>query len=159
MAPDGSSGCPRSLTPTEAVAATVTQLDGVLRRRAGPQRQPSTSRPAFWGGFLRDVMAANSETANFPRLRSRRDGFNRLSQVLEVTGKAWAAEILQEEWGLQVESRRSGDEILSEHTRVRPLAGGLSAHRSARTVLVLRGVHPHHRLDVQPAREVAQHNP
>ena len=36
------------------------------------------------------------------------------------------------------------------------LAGGLPAHRAARAVLLLRGVHPHRRLDVQPARQVAQ---
>ena len=36
------------------------------------------------------------------------------------------------------------------------LARGLSADRPARILLVLRGVHPHHRFDVQPARQVAQ---
>ena len=36
------------------------------------------------------------------------------------------------------------------------LARRLPAHRPARAVLVLRGVHPHRRLDVQPARQVAQ---
>ena len=36
------------------------------------------------------------------------------------------------------------------------LARGLSADRAARPLQLLRGVHPHHRLDVQPAREVAQ---
>ena len=35
------------------------------------------------------------------------------------------------------------------------LAGGLPAHRPARAVQLLRGVHPHRRLDVQPARQVA----
>ena len=36
------------------------------------------------------------------------------------------------------------------------LAGGLPAHRPARPVQLLRGVHPHRRLDVQPARQVAE---
>ena len=36
------------------------------------------------------------------------------------------------------------------------LAGRLSADRPARVLLVLRGVHPHHRFDVQPARQVAE---
>ena len=36
------------------------------------------------------------------------------------------------------------------------VARGLPAHRSARPLQLLRGVHPHHRLDVQPAREVAE---
>ena len=36
------------------------------------------------------------------------------------------------------------------------LAGGLPAHGQARLLQLLRGVHPHRRLDVQPAREVAE---
>ena len=36
------------------------------------------------------------------------------------------------------------------------LAGRLSADRPARVLLLLRGVHPHHRLDVQSARQVAE---
>ena len=39
------------------------------------------------------------------------------------------------------------------------LARGLPADRPARPVQLLRGVHPHHRLDVQPAREVAEDDP
>ena len=52
-------------------------------------------------------------------------------------------------------ARRAGDgDPLRDH--VPGLARGLPAHRSARPVLVLRGVHAHRRLDVQPAREVAE---
>ena len=36
------------------------------------------------------------------------------------------------------------------------LARGLPAHRPARALQLLRGVHPHRRLDVQPARQVAE---
>ena len=36
------------------------------------------------------------------------------------------------------------------------LARGLSAHRSPRPVQLLRGVHPHRGLDVQPARQVVE---
>ena len=36
------------------------------------------------------------------------------------------------------------------------LARGLPADRPPRLLLLLRGVHPHHRLDVQPARQVAE---
>ena len=39
------------------------------------------------------------------------------------------------------------------------LAGGLPAHRPPRPVQLLRSLHPHHRLDVQPAREVAEGHP
>ena len=46
-------------------------------------------------------------------------------------------------------------EMLSEH-HVPGLARGLPADRPARVLLLLRGVRPHHRLDVQPARQVAE---
>ena len=36
------------------------------------------------------------------------------------------------------------------------LARRLSAHRPARLLLLLRGVHSHHRFDVQPARQMAE---
>ena len=36
------------------------------------------------------------------------------------------------------------------------LARGVPAHRAPRPLQLLRGVHPHRRLDVQPAREVAE---
>ena len=39
------------------------------------------------------------------------------------------------------------------------LARGLPADRPPRPVQLLRGVHPHHRLDVQPARQVAEGQP
>ncbi len=51
--------------------------------------------------------------------------------------------------------RRPGDGG-AQRAPVPGLAGGLPADRPARLLLVLRGVHPHHRLDVQPARQVAE---
>ena len=51
--------------------------------------------------------------------------------------------------------RRAGDgDPLRAH--LPGLARGLPADRPPRAVLLLRGVHPHRRLDVQPAREVAE---
>ena len=47
-------------------------------------------------------------------------------------------------------------EMLSEHT-LRRLARGLPADRPPRLLPHLRGVRPRHRLDVQPARQVARH--
>ena len=52
-------------------------------------------------------------------------------------------------------ARRAGDGD-AERAPVPGLARGLSADRPARLLLLLRGVHPHHRLDVQPARQVAE---
>ncbi len=48
---------------------------------------------------------------------------------------------------------RGGDAV---RTPVPGLARGLSADRQTRPVQLLRGVHPHHRLDVQPARQMAE---
>ena len=48
---------------------------------------------------------------------------------------------------------RHGD---AERAPVPGLARGLPADRPPRLLLLLRGVHPHRRLDVQPARQVAQ---
>ena len=51
--------------------------------------------------------------------------------------------------------RRAGDGD-AQRAPVPGLARGLSPDRPARLLLLLRGVHPHHRLDVQPARQVAE---
>ena len=48
---------------------------------------------------------------------------------------------------------RDGD---AERAPVPGLARRLSAHRTPRLLLLLRGVHSHHRFDVQPAREVVE---
>ena len=52
-------------------------------------------------------------------------------------------------------ARRPGDGD-AQRAPVPGLARGLSADRPARLLLVLRGVHPHHRFDVQSARQVAE---
>ena len=44
----------------------------------------------------------------------------------------------------------------AQRAPMRGLARRLSAHRAARTLQLLRGVHPHRRFDVQPARQVAE---
>ncbi len=54
----------------------------------------------------------------------------------------------------QSQPRRAGDGG-ALRASLPGLAGGLSAHRPARLLLVLRGLHPHRRFDVQPARQVA----
>ena len=57
--------------------------------------------------------------------------------------------------GRQAQPGRPGDGS-AQRAPVPGLAGRLPADRPARLLLVLRGVHPHHRLDVQPARQVAE---
>ena len=54
--------------------------------------------------------------------------------------------------------RRPGDGG-AVRAHVPGVAGGLPADRAARPVQLLRGVHPHRRLDVQPARQVAEGHP
>ena len=44
----------------------------------------------------------------------------------------------------------------AQRTSVRRLARGLPADGASRPVQLLRGIHPHRRLDVQPARQVAE---
>ncbi|MDQ1378273.1 MAG: xylulose-5-phosphate/fructose-6-phosphate phosphoketolase [Acidimicrobiaceae bacterium] len=66
------------------------------------------------GGWLRDVMAASDATRNFRLFGPDETASNRLGAVLEVTAKAWQAEVLPTD----VDLGRSGRvmEILSEHT-------------------------------------------
>ena len=52
-------------------------------------------------------------------------------------------------------TRRPGDGG-AQRASMPGLARGLSADRPARLLLVLRGLHPHHRFNVQSAREVAE---
>jgi len=64
------------------------------------------------GGFLRDVMAANMTT--FRMFSPDENSSNRLQDVMEVTPRAWNAEILPEDDHLAPDGRIM--EILSEHT-------------------------------------------
>jgi xylulose-5-phosphate/fructose-6-phosphate phosphoketolase len=75
----------------------------------------STSEPTrVAGGFLRDVMAANLERANFRLFGPDETASNRLGAVFEVTDKTWNAELLPVDEHLAVDGRVM--EILSEHT-------------------------------------------
>ena len=106
------------------------------------------------GMFLRDVIRDNPD--NFRLLGPDETASNRLGAVFEVTDRCWLE---------PVDARRPPApdgrvmEVLSEH-HLPGLAGGVSADRPPRPLQLLRGVHPHRRLDGQPAREVAQgHQP
>ena len=76
--------------------------------------------------------------------------------VFEVTDRAWEAETLDDRRSPR--ARRAGDGG-ALRAPVPGLAGGLPADRPPRPVQLLRGVHPHRRLDVQPARQVAEGHP
>ena len=105
------------------------------------------------GKFLRDVMKQNLDSKNFRLFSPDENNSNRWQDVLEVTNRCYMAEIYPEDDHLS--PGRPGDGG-AQRAPVPGLAGGLPADRPARVLLVLRGVHPHHRLDVQPARQVAQ---
>lgn len=66
------------------------------------------------GGFLREIMRGNLEERNFRVFSPDENNSNRLGAVLEVTDRAWAAEVLPTDPELGVGGRVM--EILSEHT-------------------------------------------
>jgi len=68
------------------------------------------------GGFLRDVMAMNLEAGNFRIFGPDETESNRLTGVLEVTGKTWEAEKLTDEWDSLLSRDGRVMEVLSEHT-------------------------------------------
>ena len=117
------------------------------RRRPGATAHEATR---VLGGWLRDVTRLQPD--NFLTFAPDELASNRLQDILEVTGRRWQA-------GVERVRRAPGPrgpglrDALG--ARLPGAARGLPAHRPARGVHLLRGVHPHRRLDVQPAREVA----
>ena len=99
-------------------------------------------------------MKRNLEYAELPHLRARRaaprTGWAPSSR--SPTGR-WLAETLP--GGRPPGARRPGDGD-PQRAHLPGLARGLPAHRPARPLHDVRGVRPHRRLDVQPAREVAE---
>ncbi len=105
------------------------------------------------GVFLRDVARINREQRNFRIFGPDETLSNRLGAVFEVTNRQWDARQQDNDEFLALRRSRHGN---VERASMRRLARRVSAHRPARTVQLLRGVHPHHRLDVQPARQVVE---
>ena len=92
--------------------------------------------------------SASSARTRPPRTASMTDTW--------CSGKTWLDKQLPVDVSLSPDGRYM--EILSEHM-LPGLAGGLPAHRAAWFLLLLRGLHPHHRLDGEPAREMAEDDP
>ena len=128
-------------------------LPRLRRRSAGARRSRSAKPRASWAQFLRDVMKLNVDSRNFRLFGPDENNSNRWQDVLEVTDRAWMAEHLPDRRSPRAGRPRDGD---PERAPVPGLARRLSADRPARLLLVLRGVHPHRRFDVQPARQVAE---
>ncbi len=84
---------------------------------AVPEPAKTTHEPTrVLGGFLRDTMAMNLDAGNFRIFGPDETESNRLSGVLEVTGKTWEAEKLDEEWDALLSRDGRVMEVLSEHT-------------------------------------------
>ena len=105
------------------------------------------------GKFLRDVMKLNMESKNFRLFSPDENNSNRWQDALEVTNRAWMAETFRLRRPSGARRPRDGD---VERAPVPGLARRLSAHGTPRVLLLLRGVHSHHRFDVQPAREMVE---
>ena len=108
------------------------------------------------GEFLAETMRLNLDAKNFRVFGPDETRSNRLDAVLDVTPRAWEAAI--EPWRRPAGAGRPGhgDPQRAHH---RGLDRGLHAHRAPRLLLLLRGVHPHHLVHVQPARQVAGRHP
>ncbi len=105
------------------------------------------------GDFLRDVLKMNADRANFRIFSPDETNSNRWNAVFEVTNRESVAEIYPERRPRRRRRPGDGDALRAP---VPGLARRLPADRPARVLLVLRGVHPHHRRHVQPARQVAR---
>ena len=106
------------------------------------------------GKFLRDVAKLNQEQRNFRIFGPDETLSNLLGAVFEVTNRQWDAREENERRIPRACRPRAG--LDAQRAPVRGLAGRLSADRAARAVQQLRGLHPHRRFDVQPARQVAE---
>ena len=104
------------------------------------------------GGFLRDVIERNPDRLPALRARTRppRTGSPTSSRPPTAPGTP-SVEPTDE----HLAPRRPGDRG-AERAPLPGLARGLPADRQARSLQLLRGLHPHRRLDVQPARQVAE---
>ena len=103
------------------------------------------------GTYLRDVIASNPD--NFRIVGPDETTSNRLTAVFETTTRAWQGERKDDRRGARP-GRAGARGALG--APLPGLARGLSTDRPARSLQLLRGVHPHHRLDVQSARQVAE---
>ena len=100
-----------------------------------------------------DSSARRDETQPSVRLMGRTRRLNRLMRCSRLPSRP-TAETRQRR---ACRAGRPRGRSLRAH--VRGLAGGVPADGPARILLLLRGVHPHRRLHVQPAREMAEGQP
>ena len=105
------------------------------------------------GGYFGAVFRDNADRRNFRLVGPDETVSNRLGDVFRTTPRDWMGPILPCDTDLARDGPRDGDSL---RTHLPGLARGLPADRPARVLLLLRGLHPRRRLDVQPARKVAE---
>ena len=93
---------------------------------------------------------------NFRMMAPDETASNRLQAVFEATDRQFLGDLLATDEGVSQVGRVT--EVLSEHLCQGWLEGYLLTGRHG-LLQLLRGVHPHRRLDVQPARQVARRLP
>ena len=141
----------RTAASCSATCACRTSATTPSTCRRRPRRAHEATRAL--GSFLRDVMKRERGRAQLPRLRARR-------ARVEPPGRA----LRGDEPALDVGAAAGGRPPRAGRARLRDpqrahlpgLARGLPADRTARHLHDVRGLRPHRRLDVQPAREVAE---
>ena len=136
-----------------AARPAAARLPRLRRRRAGA-RNAVRARPR--GCSAAGCATSSAQSRDLPRLRAGRDR-------LEPARRRHRGERPRLD-GRTAARRRARLPRRPRHgsalrASVPGLAGGLPADRPARPVQLLRGVHPHRRLDVQPARQVAEDHP
>ena len=112
-------------------------------------------RRACWAAGCARSRATNADT--LPRLRARRDGV----QPARRGRRGVRPRVDGRDRCPPTSTSRPDGRVMEVLVRA-PLPGlarGLPADRPPRAVQLLRGVHPHRRLDVQPARQVAEDDP
>ena len=126
-------------------------LPRLRRRRATAGRRRRARRRACSARFLRGVIAR--EPRELPPLRPRRDRLEPARRRLRGHRARVGGRAAADRRPPRARGPRHGGALRAP---VPGLARGLPADRPPRPVQLLRGVHPHRRLDVQPAREVVE---
>ena len=131
----------RSNCPTSATTPSTCRS-----RRERRARQPGCWAPGFATSSAPTATASGSWDPTRPPPTACR-------AVFEVTDRAWDAERIAGGRPPGAGRPRDGGPVRAS---LPGLARGLPADGPPRPVQLLRGVHPHRRLDVQPARQVAE---
>ena len=132
-------------------SATSRSPTSPTTRSRSETRHDSSEATRVLGAFLRDVIARNPD--RLPAVRPGRDRLEPPRRRLRGDRARLGGRAAPDRRGPRPGRTGDGGAV---RAHVPGLARGLPADRSARPLQLLRGVHPHRRLDVQPARQVAQ---